>query len=183
MNTASSSVLTSLKRAVEDSFNHQNLAQFEGQLCARALAYLEHVFSEGQLDKCVRELAGDLAANHQTWSVKLAQHVDLLARRATTKPVTPVVKYAKSIDFPFLEIPQAPGELGRLGAFRILHKLGKGGMGVVFEAEELELQRRVAIKVMLEQSAADTDSDARFLREAQIAAHPSRAYSVLGKSI
>jgi serine/threonine protein kinase len=70
----------------------------------------------------------------------------------------------------FLGRPQQPGELGRLGAYRVLRVLGHGGMGVVFEAEDLQLRRRVALKAMLPELAADETSRQRFLREAQSAA-------------
>ncbi len=39
-----------------------------------------------------------------------------------------------------------PGELGRLGGFRILRILGQGGMGMVFLAEDPTLSRNLAIK-------------------------------------
>src|SRR5262245_25899130 len=39
--------------------------------------------------------------------------------------------------------PQLPDEIGRLGPYRVLRVLGTGGMGVVFEAEDRQLKRRV----------------------------------------
>ncbi len=65
---------------------------------------------------------------------------------------------------------QKPGELGRLGPYRVLKVLGKGGMGVVFQAEDPQLQRHIALKVMRSRMAGDQASRERFLREARAAA-------------
>jgi formylglycine-generating enzyme required for sulfatase activity/predicted Ser/Thr protein kinase len=70
----------------------------------------------------------------------------------------------------FLASPRGDGELGWLGDFRVLRVLGRGGMGVVFEAEDTRLGRRVAVKAMLPKVAADPNAKARFLREARAAA-------------
>lgn len=70
----------------------------------------------------------------------------------------------------FLGPAQAPDELGRLGQYRVLRVLGKGGMGVVFSAEDPLLQRPVALKVMLPTIAAHESARQRFLREARSAA-------------
>lgn len=72
--------------------------------------------------------------------------------------------------FPFLAPPREPGELGRLGTYRILGVLGEGGMGIVFRAEDLVLQRSVALKVMQPNRADQEMAQARFLREARSAA-------------
>ena len=72
--------------------------------------------------------------------------------------------------FDFLAAPEKPDEIGRLGPFRILQVLGCGGMGVVFRAESLDLERLVALKVMLPSVAASASACERFLREAQTAA-------------
>jgi len=70
----------------------------------------------------------------------------------------------------FLAPPQQPDEIGRLGPYRVLRLLGRGGMGLVFEAEDPALQRRVALKVMLPLLAAIPTAKKRFLREARAAA-------------
>jgi hypothetical protein len=72
--------------------------------------------------------------------------------------------------FASLTPPQDAGELGRLGAYRILKVLGAGGMGVVFQAEDSQLKRPVALKLMKPSLAASDSARQRFLREAQAAA-------------
>jgi serine/threonine protein kinase len=57
-----------------------------------------------------------------------------------------------------------------LGDFRIIREIGKGGMGVVYEAEQLSLNRRVALKVLPFAAALDTRQLQRFKNEAQAAA-------------
>jgi WD40 repeat protein len=70
----------------------------------------------------------------------------------------------------FLNPPQAPDELGRLGTYRVLRVLGSGGMGVVFCAEDPQLKRLVALKAMQPALAVSEGARQRFLREAQTAA-------------
>ncbi|MDQ3336382.1 MAG: protein kinase [Myxococcota bacterium] len=53
--------------------------------------------------------------------------------------------------------------------YRITCQIGRGGMGVVYEAEHLHLGKRVAIKLMLEKYAQDGEATARFHREARAA--------------
>src|SRR5262249_50845699 len=51
-------------------------------------------------------------------------------------------------EFSFLKPGQDAKELGRLGHYKVLKLLGKGGMAIVFMAEDTILQRPVALKVM-----------------------------------
>ena len=63
-----------------------------------------------------------------------------------------------------------------LGGCKILSCIGRGGMGAVYKAEQLKLDRIVALKVMLPGLAADRSYVERFMREARIAAqlnHPN----------
>jgi serine/threonine-protein kinase len=65
-----------------------------------------------------------------------------------------------------------------LAHYRILGKLGAGGMGEVYRAEDTKLKREVAIKVLPEAFAKDSDRMKRFEREAQVLAslnHPNIA--------
>jgi len=58
----------------------------------------------------------------------------------------------------------------RLGDYRLLRELGRGGMGVVYEAEQLSLRRRVALKVLAISSQSNPLHVERFRREAKAAA-------------
>ena len=66
--------------------------------------------------------------------------------------------------------PAVEGEVGTLGPYRIVKELGKGGMGAVYLATDTRLKRKIALKVMLPEFAANAAAKERFLREAQAAA-------------
>jgi serine/threonine protein kinase len=72
--------------------------------------------------------------------------------------------------YDFLDPAEEADELGRLGPYRILDVLGTGGMGLVFLAEDPQLKRKVALKVMPPVLAVSESARRRFLREAQAAA-------------
>jgi serine/threonine protein kinase/Flp pilus assembly protein TadD len=60
---------------------------------------------------------------------------------------------------------------GPLGDFRLVREVGRGGMGVVYEAVQISLGRRVALKVLPFAAALDAKQLQRFRNEAQAAAH------------
>lgn len=70
----------------------------------------------------------------------------------------------------FAPPPEGVVAIGLLGPYRVIRELGMGGMGVVYEAVDPRLNRRVALKVMRPHLAADATATRRFLREAQAAA-------------
>jgi len=75
-----------------------------------------------------------------------------------------------------------PIKLERLGDFRIIREIGRGGMGIVFEAEQESLGRRVALKVLPQQALLEQRYLARFKREAKIASrlHHTNIVQVYG---
>lgn len=73
-------------------------------------------------------------------------------------------------------------KLKYIGDFRILRELGRGGMGIVYEAEQESLKRRVALKVLPKQLSLKPKRLKRFIREAQIASrlHHTNIVSIFG---
>lgn len=82
-------------------------------------------------------------------------------------PFAPTAVDRQTSGYPFLAPAQAPDEMGRLGSYSVRRVLGEGGMGTVFEAEDGQLQRRIAIKVMKPTLAASEIDRHRFVREAR----------------
>ncbi len=73
-------------------------------------------------------------------------------------------------------MPPQPGQM--LSHYRLVEKIGEGGMGVVWKAEDTTLDRSVAIKILPPEFAADPERVARFEREARVVAalqHPNIA--------
>jgi serine/threonine protein kinase/WD40 repeat protein len=72
-----------------------------------------------------------------------------------------------------------PGEgLGTLGDFRLVREIGRGGMGIVYEAEQLSLRRRVALKILPLAGMLDERALTRFRNEAQAAASLDHSHIV-----
>lgn len=71
---------------------------------------------------------------------------------------------------PAVPAPQPEFAASPLGDFQILHEIGRGGMGIVYEAVQLSLGRRIALKVLPFATALDAKHLQRFKNEAQAAA-------------
>lgn len=107
----------------------------------------------------------------------IAEHPDL---------AEPLAAYCDSLDFlhrAAVGLGRADGQersksevsQKRLGDYRIVREIGRGGMGVVYEAEQISLGRRVALKVLPFAAVLDQRQIARFENEARAAAqlhHP-----------
>ncbi len=96
----------------------------------------------------------------------------------TASEATPPTAAPTGEALDFLRPAEQADELGRLGPYRLLQKLGAGGMGMVFLAEDTLLRRKVALKLMLPQFAASAPAKERFLREARSAASTEHEHIV-----
>ena len=63
-----------------------------------------------------------------------------------------------------------PNSLGKLGDYEVIRVVGRGGMGVVYEAIDAKLQRRVALKVLAQEYCDHASARTRFLQEAHAVA-------------
>ena len=78
-----------------------------------------------------------------------------------------------------IELPGAvigrPVRITQLGQYRLIRELGSGGMGIVYEAQDTQLNRRVALKVLRPNLPSEQSARERFMREARAMAqltHP-----------
>ena len=151
------------------------------------LGRAESVRSSGALDPELAELAEeitrrlqagdvvdpeDYAARHPEWAGSIRRLMPILREMADLGRSV----VGAGDERPLRALGESPIEGGRiLGDFRILGEIGRGGMGIVYEAEQLSLGRRVALKVLPLATAMDPRALQRFQLEAQAVAwlqHP-----------
>jgi tetratricopeptide (TPR) repeat protein len=123
------------------------------------------------LARLVEEAAGRLLRGEPVDAEALAaehpEYADEL--RALLPAVLAMRDFSRSGD----SVPWGPGDAdpqGTLGDYRIRREVGRGGMGVVYEAEQMSLRRRVALKVLPWAAAMDPKQLQRFKNEALAAA-------------
>lgn len=133
--------------------------------------------AESVLSDLVDEITQRL--NHgETFSIdEYAQRHPALADtlRAVYATLLRVRSVGQSDSCPNCEIGTDVDSLGQLGDYRLLREIGRGGMGIVYEAIQVSLQRHVALKVLPFVAVLDVRALQRFKNEAQAAAslrHP-----------
>jgi tRNA A-37 threonylcarbamoyl transferase component Bud32 len=116
-------------------------------------------------------------SNEQLTSILLArgymtrEQIDRLVRETTASPVT----------LPDVSFSSEPASIGK---YRIVREAGRGAMAKVYEAIDSELQRKVALKVLLANPSAHAEEAAleeeRFLREARLSAALPKHPNIVG---
>lgn len=132
------------------------------------LTYIEALEVGRELDR--DQFLADHPAFREDLETFLAGH-DELARLTATVRAAGTGGLAASGDAPRDGSDDLPAGIGELGDFRLLREVGRGGMGVVYEAEQISLRRRVALKVLPFAAAIDARRLQRFKTEALAAAH------------
>jgi eukaryotic-like serine/threonine-protein kinase len=124
------------------------------------------------LDRLVEEFAARLRRGERPALKEFAERYPELADEIhEVFPAMAQVEQAKELYRDRDEADEAgSAPPSQVGDYRIVREIGRGGMGVVYEAEQVSLGRRVALKVLPSPSARDGTTLARFRREARASA-------------
>ncbi len=126
--------------------------------------------SDSDRDDLFGALADEFVSRHQRGeSPKLAEYCErypaLTEDIRTLFPTLIALEGAKQAS-----VESVAPHIERVGKYQLLRKIGRGGMGTVYEAQHETLGRRVAVKVLTQRLAADQQGLARFQREARAVA-------------
>jgi serine/threonine protein kinase/Tfp pilus assembly protein PilF len=139
-------------------------AELPAEQQARVLAILEEFLREREQGGVAQPSA--LLGRHPELAEVLARYLETLellnGAAASLRGEAPAWERLQA------DTPAGPG---RIGDFQILREVARGGMGIVYEAEQLSLGRRVALKVLPFAAGMDSKQLQRFKNEAQAAAN------------
>src|SRR5262249_4283908 len=126
------------------------------------------------IDELTTKLQAGEPVDLEAYVAEHPDHADSLRRLFPALQVLADLSHSGSASFP-PDLPDGSPQSGVLGDSRSLRELARGGMGVVYEAEQISLRRRVAVKVLPFAATLDQRALQRFKNEAQAAAsleHP-----------
>lgn len=151
--------------------------------CARCAQLAESLQREGDLERMIRARPPSEIAEQGTM-LELMERVREVVARSSESTANAARNVATEHDGRFvpnrapadqdalsvLMPTDQPDMLGQLGPYRVQQLIGRGGMAAVFLAEDSNLQRHVALKVLMPRRIVDPQQRERFLREARAAA-------------
>jgi serine/threonine protein kinase/formylglycine-generating enzyme required for sulfatase activity len=143
---------------------------------------------ESQRYELIDELAEEFAARYRRGEhPALQEYVDRYPELADDiRELLPALAEVEQVKAEFRpspeNVPATAPPLQQIGDFRIIREVGRGGMGVVYEAEQVSLARRVALKLLPQKMLLDGKAKQRFEREAKAAAklHHTNIVPVFG---